>query len=305
LNDNHLTQDEPTGDISGIDADALMEQIDSGGPSAPQDPGTAQPTGQEPSKTAAQIQAELEFEAGGKPIKVPYTDPRLKQWAQQGYDYSQKMAAYNQERQKWDASRQEYEKSYQPYKVIDDYAKQNPDWWKHVQATWDARDQSTQAAGAAAALPPEVKEKLEHLESFVNDIKSEREQQKIKADDERLSAEIQGIRKEFANLPWDSKDEQGLTLEGKVLKHAMDMGLDGSKPGHFRAAFRDYAYSDLIRLSSERAKEEQTKNLQSRTKLGLLGSSSTPKKGVQPAEGIRNKSYDDLLREAKEELNVS
>jgi hypothetical protein len=81
------------------------------------------------------------------------------------------------------------------------------------------------------------------------------------------------------------------------------MGLDGSKEGHFRAAFRDYYNDHLLGKAKEEGKELVSKELQKRTKLGILGESPKPSKGLTVAAGVKNKSYNDLVQEALAELN--
>ena len=127
---------------------------------------------------------------------------------------------------------------------------------------------------------------------------------KQQSEDQTLAKDIESIRKSFSNIDFDTPDENGKSLETKILEHAMGMGLDGSKPGHFRAAFRDYYHDQLVSLEREKGKELVSKEVQKRTKLGILGESPKPTKGLKVAENVRDKSYEDLVREAREELGI-
>lgn len=283
---------EPTGNIEGIDADQLLNQIEGQeGPSAPQD-SQAEPA-------APSTPSEFEFDWNGKQIKVPYTDPRLKQWVQQGYDYPQRMAELNQARTKWEQERQEFENKVSPYKTIDEYARQNPEWWAYVENQWQSRQQQG-AAQPGSPIDPEIKNQLKELSEFKKSIEEERAIQQRQKEDSVLDQEVKSIREQYKNLDWDTLDPKtGYTLEQRILDHAMQNGIKS-----FRAAFRDYNHENLLRLEKERALEGYTKENQKRTKLGLLGSSPTPLKGIRPAENVKTKSYDDLFREAKEELGI-
>jgi hypothetical protein len=294
-----LHDDEPTGNMDGIDADALLEQIEKGGShdipmagkEAPAE--AAAPTQQEPAPASI---PELEFDYNGKQIKAPFTDPRIKTWAQQGYDYSQKMAAFNQQRS-------EYEKQFAPYKMIDDYAKQNPQWWAEVQKAYESREANRAQGGADSELPEAVKQKLKELDEikpFISELKQEREQTRIKQEDSALADEIKSIRDKYSNLDWSKVDESGQSLERRVLKHAVDNGIQS-----FKTAFHDYYHENLIKLHEERGKEQVTKEIQKRTKLGIIGESPTPTKTIRQAENLKSKSYEDVLREAKEELGIA
>lgn len=280
---------EPTGNIEGIDADQLLNQIERGdGPSAPAE--TSQP---EPAPS------EFEFDWNGKQIKVPYTDPRLKQWVQQGYDYPQRMAELNQQRTKWDQERQEFEKKVSPYKTIDEYARQNPEWWSHVESQWQNRH-GQGAAPEGGKLPPEIQNQLKEFSEFKKSIEEKELLQQRQQEDSVLDKEVRSIRDQYKNLDWDTLDPStGFNLEQRVLDHAVQNGIKS-----FRAAFRDYNHENLLKLEKERAMEGFTKETQKRTKLGLLGTSPTPLKGIRPAENVKTKSYDDLLREAKDEFGI-
>lgn len=300
MSENHLTQDEPTGSIEGIDADALLNEIESGGNT--ERPMTTQQEGGGEGKPATPppAAAELEFDYQGKAVKVPYTDPRAKQWAQQGYDYSQRMAAFKQEREKWESER----KAYDPYKTVDQYAKENPDWWQHVMQAYQSRT-SGQAQGAASPDLQAFQKELQELKQFKATFEEKQTAERIQKEDSQLDAEIKSIREQHKDLDWDGKDENGQTLEQRVIAHAMKLGFKGYNAGEFRAAFRDYNHDHFLKLAQERGKEAQQKELQKRTKLGIIGTSPTPKKGVQSAEGVKNKNYNDLLAEAKEELGIA
>jgi hypothetical protein len=299
--ENHLTQDTPTGNTSGVDVDALMNDIEGNGNRTigMGDPST--PESGDPAPAAQSTANEFEFDITGKKIKVPYGDPRLKQWAQQGYDYSQKMQSLREERAQWEQAKKELEDSLSPYKSIDSWAKENPEHWNHIVAQWEtlkANPAGTDASGQD--LPAWAKEKISTHEKFISEIQKERQTAKEKSEDEALQKDVQSIRDQYANLDWNTPDEHGLSLEKRVVKHAIDNGIS-----NFRAAFRDFHFDNLVKLEGEKAKESATKSLQARTRQGIIGQSSTPKKGLTAAQGIKNKSYEDLGREAREELGIA
>src|SRR4051812_40705324 len=127
-------REEPTGQIDeSVDVDSLMESVESQGrggipmtheaqTDAPAADSTPAP---DTAAAAAAAQAAEEFEItwNGRQIKAP--KDKVLQWASQGYDYPQKMAELKKQRE-------EFDRAYSPYKTVDDYAKQNPEWWKHV-----------------------------------------------------------------------------------------------------------------------------------------------------------------------------
>jgi hypothetical protein len=236
------------------------------------------------------------IKVNGKEIEAPL-DKVLK-WAEMGYNYPQKAAELNQKEQAF-LSRQkqieELENKFKPYKEVDEYASKNPDWWTQVQ-------QSYQQKIAGAQTNPELqqlKEELQDLKKFRDEYSSEKQSLKTQEEDKKLSGEVESIRKSYPNIDFDSPDDEGKSLEMKVLQHAMDQGIQS-----FRVAFRDYYHDHLLGKAKEEGKELVSKTIQQRSKLGILGETSKPTKGLKSAENVKNKTYEQLAREALDELGA-
>lgn len=288
-------------DVAPVTDEAAPEQA---APEAAAPEAVAQPAGPIYPK-------EIEFTAAGKPIKAPWE--KFYQWGSQGYDYSQKMAEFKRQQAVWDEQRQaeakRFEEQYSPYKTIDEYAKQNPDWWKHVESSFVSRTNG--GASSASANPDldsikaQVREELmaefNPIKEQFQTIQEEREAKKRTEEDTSLEGEIKGIRDQYSNLPWDTLDEEtGLSLEARVLKHGVDNGFKS-----FRAAFRDYAHDDLIKYHEDRGKESYLQSIKQHSKQGLLGKTSAPTRGLQPVSDLKNQSYESIMEETKREFGIA
>lgn len=293
-----------TGDVSGIDADAIMASIESTG-HAPEAAPIAEPTASpEPAAASQQPQAqptaqEIEFTWNGKQIKAPVTDPRVKQWASQGYDYAQKMADFNRKQQEIAAREQELTGR---YGAIDEYVRQNPQFWDHVTQEW----QRQQMGGQVDPNNPLFKE-LQSLKSEIGQVKEFKqtlEQERLaiqrQQEDQALEQEIGSIREQYPDIDLAAPDANGASLETRVIKHALDNNIKS-----FRAAFRDLLHDDLLKREADKAREAVTKDLQKRQKSGLLGTSPTPTKGLSQPEDIKNHSYESLHQLALQELGIA
>jgi hypothetical protein len=120
-----------------------------------------------------------------------------------------------------------------------------------------------------------------------------------KTEDAALESEVSQLRQQHKDLDWNSADENGHSLEQRVLKHASENGINS-----FRAAFRDYNHDQLLKLTELRAREAAMLERQKVVKSGLLGQSPTPKKGLQTADNVKGKSYNNLVSEALSELGI-
>lgn len=294
-----LESSEPTGSTADVDVDSLMESIE-----APRGdiPMTAR---QEPDPAAAApTAAELEFTWNGKQIKAPYSDPRLKQWAAQGYDYSQRMQEFNQQRSQFEEQQKSLKEMEGRYAPVDEYVKKNPDWWNHVQQSWEQREQQRQQAldpnNPIAQELNAIKSNLQEITSFKSQYEAEKQAQVQQEQDSRYKSDLESLRKTHPDLDFDTAGEDGKSLEMRVIEHGMSHGIRS-----LRAAFRDFYHDHLVKTAELRGKETVNKDIQKRTKLGLLGTTPTPRKGLQRAEDVKAKSYNDLEREALAELGLA
>lgn len=239
----------------------------------------------------------IEFTHNGKQIKG--TRDQLIKWAQQGYDYPQKAQKLNQDKAKWEADRQKWEQSYSPYKQIDDWAKKNPEAWQKMQESW----KQAQAAPAATTSDPyatkfqSLEAKLNQFEQVINPVVEKLSTAEQQEHDQKLDQEIQSIREKHKDLDWTTIDENGKSLEYKVLEHAQKNGIR-----NFTTAFKDFCHDELISRAEAQAKLNVSKDIQTKSKLGILGTSPTPKKGISVVKDVRSKSYNDIEAEIREEL---
>lgn len=278
----------------GEDIDALYDKImGKDGPTMSEETAT---------QTAAPAQtpteSEFEFIHNGKQIKA--TRDQLIKWAQQGYDYPQKMAEVNRIKQEILAERQKAEGLYKTYAPIDEWVSQNQDKWAKLQQAI----QVEQAGGAE--VPPALLAKMRALEEglgkatqFISQAEQEKQAARVQKEDEGLAQDVQSIRDKYKDLDWTSRDEQGRDLEYRVLEHATENGINS-----FRAAFHDMLHEELVKAAEARGREALTKERAAKQSQGLLGQTPTPTKGLLKAQNHKNKSYEDLKNEALAELGI-
>jgi hypothetical protein len=281
-----------------IDVDQLMSEIEA--PRGELFPMHDKPVDEAPTQeTQQQAINELIFSARGQEIKVPYNDERVKQWASMGYDYAHNMAEFNKSKTQFDQERKAIEALKEQYGPVDEYVRQNPDFWQHILTSWQQRQQNADPNNPLIGEIQRLKEELQGVKQFKEEISQEREAQKIQGEDKALDEDIRSIQEKYKDLDWKSRDEHGKSLEYKVLEHAAK-----NKIGSFKTAFHDFYHEHLSKYETERAKETATKNIQAKSKAGLLGKSPTPQKAQIKATDVKGKSYDDLMKEALQEWST-
>jgi hypothetical protein len=281
------------GNLENFDVDATLSAIES--------PSTERPMSAPPEQTQ-QTQTptpqEFEFNWNGRQIKAPLD--KITKFASQGYDYSQKMAEFKRQQQEFETQRQ----ALNPFQEVDAYARANPDWWNHVRSSYESRAQqqaaqSQPAEGDLTQFIDPLKSDLNEIKEWKNSVEQERIAYQRNQEDQQLEGEIKSIRESYKDLDFDRVDEEGLTLETKVLKHAVDNGIK-----NFKTAFRDYMADELVKRAEARGRELAVKERQEHAKRGLLGKTQAPTNGLKPAQNYRQKSYQDLTNEALDELGI-
>jgi chaperonin cofactor prefoldin len=253
-----------------------------------------------PEETPAPVEtpvAELEFSYKGKQIKAPFTDPRVKQWASQGYDYAQRTQEFATQKAEWESKINQYETTYAP---IDKWAKENPEQWKSLLTSWQqAQAGNVTEQNKQAQLPPEIQQKLAKYDEYFNKIEQQELAQKIQKEDSELDAEIESVVKQYPHLDFNAPTQDGKSLMYQVLDYADKRGIKS-----FADAFYAFNHKTLFNLAEQKGKEAVTSDIQKKTKLGVLGQTKVPTRVFGKTENVGSKSYDDLLNEAKSEYNL-
>lgn len=291
-------------------SDERMEELASGGDrgSNREIPMTEadRPEAKEAARQAQSAKEVFEFKHGDKPIKA--TREQIIQWAQMGYGYPQKAQALNQQKAQLEQAQKEMEARFAPYTQVDQWAKSNPNDWKQFEQFWKTgswRNAGTQTPGTQAPQTAEVErlvqqrlqEQLQPVQSFIQEMQSEKQIREEKEQDQVLDGEIKSIREKFKDLDWNALDENGKSLEVRVLEHATQNEIKS-----FGTAFRDLLHDQLVQQAAAQAKMSLSRGIQEKTKMGILGQSPMPKKGFSEPKDVRKQSYEELAREAIEEM---
>lgn len=307
-----ITENTPETELpSDQELDSLMNGTQGEGREIPMNDEEAramqgQPPAQEtPPPAAAQTPREYELEIRGQKIKA--TEDKILRWATQGYEAPNKIGELNQ---KLAGYQQKYEsiKQFEKYGSVDEYAAKNPEWWNHVMESY--KNRQAQASNPNDPISHElssVKNELNSVKQFIDQAKADKEQAmaketalKVESEDKALDSEIKSIQELYPNFDWNRPDPSGKSLELKVLEYAAQNDIKS-----FKTAFRDFYHDQLQKVAEERGKESVNKDIQKKTKLGFLGQTSTPKKGISPATNVKNQSYEQLLGEALDEAGIA
>jgi hypothetical protein len=291
--------------------DEILSGLDKGSAEPAQSEPIAQESAQTPEAPAQPDYKTLEYEysvEGGKKIKENL-EMILKR-AGLGYHYAQRAQGLNQLETEFKTKEQTYQEQLKQYEALkkwqeyEDFAKQNPDWAKHVEQSWLNREQPVQSN-----IDPTISTKLQELQSQLSDVstwkqgfEAEKQKQVQAQEDQALGSEIENVAKKFS-VDLSLSDEQGASLEWRVLDHMKKMGLSGA-PGHFTMAFKDYHFDNLVKLQKDQALEAQTKDGQTLRKNGILARRATPSRPVGPPADVSKLSYEQLIEMAKQDKSI-
>ncbi len=246
-----------------------------------------------------------EINVRGEKINVP-ADKQVA-LMQMGADYSDKMRALNVERQTFQQEKDSVAQQAKYYGDIEKVAKENPEWWDHVKASYQARISGNTGNGAAnptdSEMPPPLRAALSQindlqrkLDGFLETQTKEATTKQQQTEDTELEQQIQSFSKEHSEFDWLTADKSGLVLADRITVHAHKNGIN-----NFRAAARDYLFSDLIARKQVDAKEQIKKDIQNQTKSGVVNSKSKPN-GLTAPKNFQTRDYSDLMMEGLKEL---
>lgn len=242
------------------------------------------------------------FNASGKEVEA--TEEQLIKWAQQGHGAVQEQQRINELQQQIEQREQAAKELESKYGNVDKFIQENPDWWEHVQKSYEQKENPTanmdNEDNPMLNAMKELSEQVRELSQFKQELTAKQREEERNQEDQALSSEIKSIQEAYPNLDFKEVQKSGRTLEADLLNHAMELGVSNAKG--FKAAFRDYMHERLVSDAELRGKESAQSEIQRRNKLGLLGQTPTPLKTIQPAQSVKDKSYEDLAREALAEL---
>jgi archaellum component FlaC len=255
-------------------------------------------------KPAAAPVDEFDLTVGGKQIKAKRD--QLVQWAQQGYNAPTQISKLTKEIDTWkkqfsdiEPKYKELESKFSQYNEIDSYVRQNPAFWDHVQQAWQNRTQAlNDQSNPLAQMVSQLQSEVQGLVQYKTQIEEQQAKYRETKEDQEYLQSFEELKKQHSDIDFVTPDEEGKTLEYRVLEHAQMNGIK-----NFKTAFRDFYHDELVKRAESRAKESFVKDKQKNTKLGILGITNRPTKTV--STDFRGKSYDDLADEAKQELGLT
>ena len=240
---------------------------------------------------------EFEYVANGMTIREPI-DTILKR-ASMGYDYAQKMDTLKSEMESLSQREQQLSSIEQKWKPYEDYARQNPSWEQHVRSSWERRGQqfgeeTYQNNQQTNALPPEISQKLQKFDSFMEHYQRAEE-------DAMLNQEVNAVKQKHPDIDFASTDPtSGKSLEYKVLEHAKTHGIRS-----FRAAFYDFYHPQLIRQAEEKAKQSLGANIQNQSRDGLIDQGIESYFDRPAPKHLKDMSWDQVMSAAKQDLGIN
>lgn len=189
--------------------------------------------------------------------------------ASQGYNYAQLVADLKAQTTAVQDRETKVAESEQRWKPFDDYAKENPEWHNHWEQAYNNR-QSFDGTGNDQNLQPVMSE-INNLKEQFGEVKEFIQTAQKSQEDQKYWDEIKAVQKEFPKLDLNQADENGESLEYRILRHAKDNNI-----GSFRVAFRDYYWDKARDIQSQNAKADVTQSIQDQRKRGIIGVTDSP-----------------------------
>lgn len=247
----------------------------------------------------------LKYNASGKDVEEPIGT--ILKRASQGYHYAQRMGELNTKESEWTKKVQEAEQLAARYREIDEYARQNPDWFDHWNNAYQNRSVPVGGDGSPVStqfdpnqIASLIDQKLAPFQETIQQQQQRAEQERVAKQNAELDAAIEKTRKEFSDVDFTATDpETGMSLEHKVYQFMVDNGIND-----FNRAYKLMDYDNIILRQTERAKAELVKQEQMKRKQGIVGETSGTARGNKPVDtrGLTHDQEQALMLQELERL---
>jgi hypothetical protein len=204
---------------------------------------------------------------------LPKSKENILQWANQGYNYSQRASELNKRKADMDAMQNQYAQ----YKQLNDAFEQNPAFKQKILELYQSTQQGTATPAQqnqVAQLPPEILSKL----GEVDQIKSEFQAIKEEKEDQLLDQELQSLRNKFKDEEWDTDAGNG-TLQFQILKKAHDTGVTNLEDVYKMLRF-DHIKTNTEAMTRKQMAEQQAENARKGIVSSNVSGQKPAKKGV-------------------------
>ena len=251
-----------------------------------------QPAQEDPKTEEPQM---FEYTALGQTRKEPL-ELILKR-ASQGYDYAQKMEQFKAQQAEIEAAKARADEIHNKYAQIDEYASQNPEWYEHWSQAYEQRQAGLNNQEQPIVDLSPIKSEIDALKQEFGGVKEFVTKQQESQEDSKYWDEVKAVQSEYPDIDMSLADEQGKTLEYKILEHAKDNGI-----GSFRVAFRDFYHDKLQKRMLEKAKQDLLAKDKDNRKKGIVGVSTTPMLNTDMPD-LRDMSESEILQAAIDDFN--
>lgn len=272
-------------------ADNLLNEIESASPG--REPVQDAPVQQTPQAPVD----EFSFTVGGKEIKA--NRDKVIRWAQMGYDAPTKLGQLTKELESWKQKESTFKQMQEKYGAVDEYVRQNPQFWDHVLKQYEQRTQMmNDPANPLAQTVSQLQAQMQELQQYKQSIEEQQKSARIQQEDQAYMKEFEAVKTAYPQVDFVTPDESGKSLEYKVLEYATQNGIT-----KFTTAFRDFYHDELMKMREEQGKEKVVKDKQGNKIKGILGISSQPTR--KTSDDVKGKSYGDLANEIIAELKLN
>ena len=242
----------------------------------------------------------LKYTANGKEISEPI-ETVLKR-ASQGYNYAQRMAEIKAQEAQWQKQLEESKSLADKYREIDEYARQNPDWFNHWNNAYQNRSQGFSNSPEQTGFDPNqitglIEQKLQPHLGTLQEMQERLNREKVEQENKLLDSQVQKTKQKYADVDFSASDpESGKTLEFKVYELMAQKGYDD-----FETAYKVLDHDNIVARQIEKAKADLVKAEQQKRKQGIVAEKSAKKPdAVNYKQVPENKLIDDALAYVEE-----
>lgn len=302
-----------------MDYEQITAELEGGGePQTPEPVATPEPAAPDPAfdyylgDKANQLPQSAEFaiKHNGQLQRVPATklvnnyrqtahlESKLKELSDKYGQYEQKVGPLDE----WEKKQQELSK----FEALQKWSVENPDQFQQVWSGYERGQNGLPATDDGNPQFEALNRTINQLRSELGEVKEWKSAREKAEEEANIETQMQKIDEEAAEfseqykkygISLDSVDEEGISLRGRILNHAVEEGFKS-----FKSAAKSYLHDTLLEKAAQMGRQDGVKGMRGDVNAGIVNRTVNPPQGQSPAVDVRKMSEEDRLKSAVAEL---
>lgn len=246
---------------------------------------------------------ELPIKHNGQVIKAPLE--KVLNAFRERQHLSDKFSAFNKEREEFEAAKAALGDMNQLSELqkIQQWSQESPEEFERFWEMYQNRDNYLKQGDESGMITAELqslRSTIKQQQDAIQQLMSGHEEQQTAAEIQEVEQEIDAFKSQYGEkygIKLEETDEEGLSLQARIIKHGIDNNIDS-----FKLAAFDFLEDRLFTTAQQEGRREVADKIKQDRRAGIIGRSATPTTGETNLDPLKM-NEDELMNSALSEFN--